>query len=434
MKHSALWLLLAVAVSACAGHPGAMAPAAVPTAATMDAPLAQMQSDPSRMIVVAVANPPEVRGTHAGSSPRGYDLVGAYDSSGSSRATLAAVQNDYALSPVSGWPIQPLGVDCVVMRLHDGDDRAQVLERLTHDPRVRIAQPLQEFRTLGEPSGDAARYNDPYLGLQSGFATIGAAHAQQSTRGAGVRIALIDTGVDTAHPDLAGRISRTRDFVDVAGTHFERERHGTEVAGVIAAVANNGLGIVGVAPEVRIEALRACWQLSDGSGARCNSFTLAQALADAIASGVDIVNLSLGGPPNPLLSQLVSYGQGKGIVFVGAVAPDGVLDRFPVGIAGVLAVDKAAQRDVRTEAVLGAPGDDVLSLEPAGGYGYSSGSSLSTAYVTAATALILSQHRSLPAASVREALLRSASARDGGAIDVCRALSSLDRKTRCGDS
>src|SRR5207244_2238890 len=97
--------------------------------------------------------------------------------------------------------------------------------RLTKDPRVRLAQPLNKFKTF------TAFYNDPYIGLQRGFAAIRAPEAQLRSRGYGVRVAIIDTGVDTAHPDLGGRVRVRQNFVDEDGGQFTRDRHGTEVAG-----------------------------------------------------------------------------------------------------------------------------------------------------------------------------------------------------------
>src|SRR3546814_15326019 len=93
------------------------------------------------------------------------------------------------------------------------------------------------------------RYNDPYVQLQRGFAEIDAALAQRVSQGEGVDVALVDTGVDTAHPDLKGRIRGIHDMVGDSVTTMYGDRHGTEVEGIIAAVRNHRLGILGVAPE-----------------------------------------------------------------------------------------------------------------------------------------------------------------------------------------
>src|SRR6185295_2359873 len=267
-------------------------------------------------------------------------------------------------------------------------------------------------------------YNDPYADLQRGFVEIDAARAHQSARGQGVRIALIDTGVDTAHPDLQGRIASTRDFVDGNAARFGSDRHGTEVAGVIGAVANNRQGIVGVAPQAMLAVYKACWQrgVAEGGGARCNSFTLAQALGASIDDGARIINLSLGGPDDELLGRLVGYALSHGRIVIGAMPPDGKPGGFPSGIPGVIAVD--ASGTPGRAGSLQAPGRDILTLEPGGGYDFSSGSSLAAAHASAVAALMLEAAPGMDAATLRAALERS---RSGGSINACAALAGLGK-------
>ncbi len=382
----------------------------------------RMRNDAALLILLTVANPVQAVALHAGSSLRGYDGMPLYAESESARATLAALEHDYGLREIAGWPIQPLQVHCVVLEIPAGGSREEMLARLGRDPRVSLAQPLQTFGTLG------AGYNDPYFGLQRGFAQIDAADAQQWSRGEGVRVAVIDTGLDSAHPDLQGRIQARRNFVDDDARQFDADRHGTEVAGIIAADANNREGIVGVAPGVRILALKACWQVQPlADGAQCNSFTLAQALTIAIDSGARVINLSLGGPADPLLRQLVEYAYKRGVVVVGAVPPDGRTDGFPVGVPGVIAVD-TAERPVAGAAVLRAPGREVLTLTPGGHYDFVSGSSLAAAHVSGAVALLLALEPRLDATAVQNLLLRTGN----GSINVCAAVAALRPASACG--
>ncbi len=384
--------------------------------------------DAARLIVVAVANKPDPQPA-VGATPRGYDTLPNYAGGDRAIETAARLSADYGLSERAAWVIEPLRLRCLVYALPERADRAQLLADLQRDRRVRLAQPLQEFETLAgaaAPSVAAAAaapdYNDPYLGLQRSFSTIAAGAAQRATRGDGVRIALIDTGVDAAHPDLAGRIRERRDFV--GGAADTAERHGTEVAGVISAVANNKLGIVGVAPGAQLLAYRACWPATpQAASARCNTFTLALALGAALASDARIINLSLGGPADPLLQELVAQAQAHGIVVVGAVPPDRRMDGFPVGIPGVIAVAAAEDDDAATPA-LRAPGRDVLTLEPGGHFDYASGSSLATAHVTGALALLLALDRHGSAADLA-ALLQRSQQDAGHSIDVCRAVAAL---------
>jgi len=410
-------VLLALCLAACAAVPGAADPAA-----------ARMRETPASLILLTVANPAQPVTQHAGSTLRGYDSMPLYAPSGSASAEVAAIEQDYGLRQVAAWPIAPLQVHCVVLEVPAGSSRDETLARLARDPRVSLAQPLQTFGTL------SAGYNDPYFGLQRGFAQIDAADAQQWSQGNGVRVAVIDTGMDSVHPDLQGRVEAQRNFVDDDSQQFAADRHGTEVAGVIAADANNREGIVGVAPGVHILALKACWQMQPrADGAQCNSFTLAQALTIAIESGARVINLSLGGPADPLLAQLVDYALKRGIVVVGAVPPDGRTDGFPVGVPGVIAVD-AIERPSASAAVLHAPGREVLTLTPGGHYDFVSGSSLAAAHVSGAVALLLALNSHLDAAAVYSLLSHTSVSNGAGvtAINVCAALALLRPEGACG--
>ena len=386
------------------------------------------------MIIVALVDQPDPMPT-AGSTPRGYGGLPNYAGGQRAAATAAKLARDYHLREVSAWTIDPLRLRCLLYEISTTMDREGMLARLKHDNRVRLAQPLQDFDTFASPGNitkatappPSGTYNDPYISLQHGFAAIDAGAAQHWANGAGVRVALIDTGVDATHPDLAGRITAQRDFVTEPADSPGSDRHGTEVAGIIAAVANNRLGIVGVAPGVHVLSYRACWPTQvNASAAHCNTFTLAQALGAAITSGADIINLSLGGPSDPLLEQLASYAARHGSIIVGALPPNGRMDGFPVDVPGVIAVTSVEDRQPDGAAVLAAPGRDILTLEPGGHYDYASGSSFATAHVTGAIALLVELDRHLDERALFAALKRS----QGGAtapIDVCAAMLALDR-------
>src|ERR1700685_2590989 len=259
---------------------------------------ASLSSD--RYIIVAVDNVPPAYVAHAGGTPRGYDAVADYGATARAREVLHAVEREYGLREVNAWPIGPLQIHCAVLEIPSGADRSQLLANLSKDRRVKLTQPLQTFATRTQD------YNDPYVGLQRGFQQMDVADAHPWSRGEGVKIAIIDTGADILHPDLRGSIAAAANFVDADDAQFRRDRHGTEMAGVIAAVANNGEGIVGIAPSARLLIFKACWQAREGADdARCNSFTLARALAAAFAAHAQVVNLSLAGPDDPLLGELI---------------------------------------------------------------------------------------------------------------------------------
>lgn len=401
-----------------------------------------------RRIVVAIAEKPDPMLAN-GSSPRGYAGMPVYSGSERTRATSTRLARDHGLTEIAAWTIEPLAVRCMLYEIPASSDRASVLAELRKDRRVHLAQPLQEFTTLAAVPGDTSGamtgldpdFNDPYVGLQSGFSSIGAGQAQRWANGESVSVALIDTGVDATHPDLAGRIGEQRDFVGAGGHEPGRDRHGTEVAGVIAAVANNGLGIVGVAPGVELLSYRACWATGDGTRqAHCNSFTLAQALAAAIRSQARVINLSLGGPRDALLGELLEHAIAHGTIVVGAVAPDATGQGFPISTQGVIAVDSSGPTHLSSNAVLRAPGDEILTLEPGGSYDYASGSSLATAHVTGAIALLLQIAPKLDMPTVT-AMLRASVRHEGGPIDACVAIraasgkhDACDEESRAGGS
>lgn len=376
----------------------------------------------ARRIIVAVAEKPDpVPGV--GATPRGYGGMPAYAGSERGAALAARVAREHGLRELAAWSIESLRLRCAVYELPADTSRDDMLVRLAADRRVRIAQPLQTFETLATPNAPPPRYDDPYLRLQHNFNALGGEGAQRWTRGEGVRVAVIDTGVDLAHPDLAGRIDTRRDFVDAAAESFPAERHGTGVAGTIAALAGNGIGIVGIAPAARVSAYRACWSLrAEPERAQCNSFTLALALGTAIDARVDAINLSLGGPRDALLEQLVAEALARGIVVVGAVPPSGSLDGFPLSVAGVLAV-AAVEDGVPATVRLAAPGRDILALQPGGSVDYRSGSSLAAAQASGVVALLRSLRPRLDAAAIDDLLTRSRG--HDGIINACRAVAEL---------
>lgn len=379
------------------------------------------------LILVTVDNPHRSLIGEPGSSPHGYDFSRPYAISDAARGVAGSLERDYRLRPLREWPIAPLRVDCLVFALPAGANREQVLRRMSRDPRVRVAEPLQMFASRADLP---PTYNDPYYGLQSGFNAIGAEAAQRWSNGS-ARIAIIDTGVDLDHPDLAGQIAVSANFVDQDRNAFRSDRHGTAVAGLIGAVANNNVGIVGIAPGARLQVYKACQPLRPQSlEAVCNSFTLARALSAAIDAHAQLVNLSLGGPADPLLTQLVQEGERRGMVFVGAVSEDGGRNGFPVGINGVIAVDAVGRPPV--DGVLYAPGRDIVTLAPAGHYDFGSGSSFAAAHVTGAIALLLGRDPRLDSQRLWSALAASeGSKQTGTGINVCAALAALHAMDDC---
>jgi subtilisin family serine protease len=409
---------LVLLVAGCATAPG---PAARPEQLAQAA-----RADSSHFIVLAVVNDPGPVPAHPGGTGRGYGGGSDYLVSEGARRAMRALASDYQLLPAGSWPISLLHYQCAVFALPAGANRADLLDRLQHDQRVALAQPLQDFSVRSTAAASLA-------GLQTGNERMDISGAHRISRGRGVRIALIDTGVASDHPELRGRVAAQRNFVDDDERRFLIDRHGTAVAGVIAASADDGQGIDGVAPEARLLALKACWQLQEGRDeARCNSFTLAKALASAVELKARIINLSLTGPPDPLLAALAAEAMRSGIIIVGA---DGGGPSFPGSLENVLGVARS-EDTAAPPGVLQAPGREVLTLAPGGRYDFSSGSSIATGEITGVTALLLERESRLDARRVHE-LLSAASetlptaAGPARTVNACRALAALTGKGEC---
>jgi subtilisin family serine protease len=412
--------VLLVLLAACASGTG-------PAAVRPDTLATATQANSDKYIVLAVANDPDTVSARPGSTGRSYGGNADYVVSDSARRTMRDLTTEYRLQPVAAWPIGLLRLHCAVLEVPAGVSRAEMLDRLRTDQRVALAEPLQDYAVQTTAP-------DPYASVQAGNERMDITQAHRLSRGRGVRIALIDTGLASDHPDLQGRIDVQRNFVDNDAKRFQLDRHGTAIAGVIAANADNGVGIAGVAPEARLLALKACWQLQDGQDdARCNTFTLAQALASAIELKAKIINLSLTGPPDPLLSALAEKAVRAGIIIVG---PQAGAPSFPGSLSHVLGVARSEDRSA-VAGVLQAPGREVLTLAPGGRYDFFSGSSIATGEITGITALLLARESRLDAGRAHELLSAATDTVQTAegpnrAVNACRALAELIGNTHCG--
>jgi subtilisin family serine protease len=222
-----------------------------------------------------------------------------------------------------------------------------------------------------------------------------------------------------------------------AGGADAAEIHGTAVAGIIAATADNGIGIYGVAPEAAVLAARACRpRVAGRAEGVCTSWSLARALDWALARQARVVNLSVAGPRDPLLADLVARAHERGVVVVAAVGNLGPASEptYPAAlptVVGVTAVD--ARAALYAAAVQGpfvsvaAPGVEVLSAQPGAGFAVLTGTSMAAAHVSGVAALLLQARADLGPAGVRRALEGHAQALGPGTghglVDGCRAVS-----------
>ena len=345
--------------------------------------------------------------------------TGSYDRGAGSdarRKIAERIATQYGLKVIDGWPVAALGVDCFVMEAPGDVAPAQIVEKLSLDPAVESAQQMQLFRVLAR---------DPLYPLQPSAKLWHLGDLHKITTGRHVRVAEIDTGVDVNHPDLTGQVAVARNFVD--GRHDVAEWHGTAIAGIIAARADDGTGIAGIAPQAKFLALRACWQAAapGDAAALCSSFTVARALQFALDENAQVINLILGGPRDRLLERLLDIALSRGITIVGAADPELGNGGFPASHRGVLAVAGDDGHDVAGDILL-APGRDIPTTMAGQKWGFVTGSSFAAAHVTGLVALLREIAPELRPDQLREALahrvLRGTSDDRRVIVDACEAV------------
>ncbi len=389
----------------------------------------------SQQILVTVTQPRSESLALTGAPGKSYMRRRGYRSSPATERILDRIAEDHDVERIDGWPILSLGVYCEVFRLGENVEPAVIIASLEADPSVESVQAMNVFDTL------STAYDDPYADLQPALLTLEIEEAHRLATGRGITVAIIDTWVDSNHPDFEGRITESRDFVgrDPDNNGNGDDIHGTGVTGVIASSANNQIGIVGVSPEVQILALGACWQIGQGSSAaRCSSFTLAKAIDYALANPPDIINLSLAGPADPLLSRLLAMAMERNIIVVTASADSSHENQsFPASLNFVIAtqVAETAAQAAAAGYRVNAPGRDILTTAPASGYSFMSGSSLAAAHVSGVVALMREREPQLSTYRAAE-LLQGAEHRvgDHSTLSACKALAQLLGAAGCAEA
>ena len=412
MRLLAAWLRLVLALAFC----GLAVSARCQTDPTTDAAAASHE-----VLVMLRLPPPHFR-------PDADYLGGYARASGSAGRQRIAEElaARFRLRVVGSYPMPALGVDCFVMQAPENLPLEPIIEGMGLDSRVESVQAVNFFRVLS--------HDDPLYPLQPTAALWHLDELHQVTTGKSVRVAAIDSGVELDHPDLRGRIVVARNFVDTRDA--VAELHGTAVAGIIGARADNGVGIVGIAPEAGLIALRACWQVPpDDRAAVCSSFTLAKALQFAIDNNARVSNLSLGGPRDRLLERLIAAAALRGVVVVAAADPRFADGGFPASLPTVLAVAGDDVHDALATTFL-APGRDIPATLPGRKWGLVAGSSYAAAEIAGLVALLIDVAPEQNSQQIREKLStpeKAASTPHRGAIvDACAAVARTAGACACG--
>jgi thermitase len=310
-----------------------------------------------------------------------------------------------------------LGVGAAVLRVKR--DPARVSARLNRSPLVEYAEPNLILHAAWYP-------NDPRFGDQYGLTRIQApagwvaAGLEGFPATGGVRVGVIDTGIDQTHPDLSGQTVACASSLDPAplqvGSCADGNGHGTHVAGILAAKANNGVGVAGVAFNAD---LVVCKALDDeGSGTLAD---VASCIGWARMEGAKVISMSLEGPPATTLQNAVTaaWSGGNGALVVAAAGNEGDdTVAYPAGYPEAMSVAATDENDAHADfsnanpdVEIAAPGVDIISTVPGGGYAELSGTSMSTPYVSGAAADIWQHFPSDSALAIRMRL-------DGNADDL----------------
>ncbi len=295
------------------------------------------------------------------------------------------------------------GIDVQVVKITSGRAREKA-DEYARDREVRFAEPDFVAQATLTP-------NDQYFGNQWGMVKIQAPQAWDLTAGAGVKIAILDTGIDQDHEDLQAKIIANKNFTR-SKTADDKYGHGTHVAGIAAGITNNGKGVAGVGYGASLMNVKV---LGDtGSG---NYSWIASGIIWAADNGARVINMSLGGSSgSSTLEDAVNYAWSKGVVVVAAAGNSNTSSpSYPGYYANAIAVAATDQNDVKASfsnygdwVDVAAPGVSSYSTLPnhrnsigPRNYGYLSGTSMASPHVAGEAALVFASHPTWTNADVR---------------------------------
>jgi type VII secretion-associated serine protease mycosin len=306
-----------------------------------------------------------------------------------------------------------------VFTVQEATDKAQA-DRIARSARAAKDTLAVEVDTLVRAL-DVPADDDPLREFQWDLDKISTPAAWESSTGSDVVVAVVDTGVDGSHPDLAGQLLPGLDAItDTTGGDDDGNGHGTHVAGTVAAVAGNGEGVAGFAPDAKILPIKVLG--ADGSGYVSDT---AQGIVWAADNGAHVINLSLGSSnPSTAEEAAVAYAVNRGVTVVAAAGnerEEGSPTSYPAAYEGVIAVaatdpgdDVAEYSNQGAYVDVAAPGSGIFSTYPidlpegSSGYNALSGTSMAAPHVAAAAALIKSVQPDLTPDDIQQVLQSSA--------------------------
>lgn len=284
---------------------------------------------------------------------------------------------------------------------------------------------------------------------QWGLTSLRAEEAWGTTKGDGITVAVLDTGVDPTQPDLAGQVLEGTDLVGMGAVQGDRAwaRHGTAMAGIIAGHGHGSFGlkgILGVAPEAKILPVRVILEEADPGRNKARDSkggALAEGIRWAADHGADVINLSLGDDSSAAHheaaeDEAVQYALGKGVVVVASAGNGGKEgDRvsYPAAYPGVIAVTAVDKKNRKASfstrswyATVSAPGVGIVIADPDRSYYEGWGTSAAAAFVSGAVALVRATHPDLSPAQIKKLLEDTASASPRGGRDDSRGFGLVD--------
>jgi thermitase len=243
--------------------------------------------------------------------------------------------------------------------------------------------------------------NDPYFakGRLWGLKKIGAPGAWDRTRGHGVKVAVVDTGIVANHPDIKGKVVAQEDLPnDDIVAEDDDLAHGTHVAGTVAALTNNRRGVAGGCPKCGLLVAKA------GDYTGLTDADVVEGIYWSVENGAKVINLSLGGPGNSwALERAVNYAWEQGVVVVAAAGNQNTsAPHYPSGYANVISVAATTKSDGKAsfsnygKVDVAAPGVGIVSTVSGRWYGTYSGTSMASPHVAALAGLLAAQGRSAP--------------------------------------